>query len=86
MTMVKLQLPESLIRDLERSAARAGRSLASEIESALREHLLRRGAGTAARVELPVDGAGGLQPGVNLDDGRALRKVLDAGCSIEGLR
>lgn len=86
MRIVELQLPERLVRDLERSTAGAGRSLASEIESALREHLLRAGAGTTVRVELPVDGEGGLQPGTSLDDGRVLREVLDRGCSIEGLR
>ncbi len=55
-----------------------GRTLTKVIEDALRAALARQesGPGTAA-VELPTCGAGGLRPGVDLDDSAALLDLMD---------
>ena len=82
-----MRLPEDLMREVKKVAAETDRTLTSVIEDALREHLGRRHeVATASKVELPEDGEGGLLPGVTLDDSRALRKLLDEGRAIDGLR
>ena len=46
------------------------------VEDALRESLHRRHPTTERAIELPVFGAGGMRPGVDLDDSAALLDVM----------
>jgi hypothetical protein len=48
----------------------------TEVEIIIPAATLRTGSQTSP-VHLPVFGGGGLQPGVNLDDSRATRRLLD---------
>lgn len=73
-----MRLPEDLLRDIKQIAAETGQSLTVVIEAALRQYLSRRReADSDSDFALPVDGKGGLQPNVSLDDGRALRSLLE---------
>lgn len=75
------------MREVKKVAAETDRSLTGVIEDALREHLSRRReAVSSPRLALPVDGEGGLQPGVSIDDSRALRELLDEGRALDELR
>lgn len=59
-------------------AAEQGITLTQLIDEALRERLARRSEAAAAqRVDLPVYGEGGVLPGVDLSDNRALRDLID---------
>lgn len=71
-----LQLDDDLIAQAKISAARTGRTLSQVIEDALRTVLADRPAPAAARVSVPTS-AGRPRPGVNLDDGAALRDLLE---------
>lgn len=71
-------LDDALLADVKRLAAERGTSMSEVVEDALRESLARRrGLPRRARVELPVDGHGGLQPGVDLDDSAALLDLME---------
>jgi hypothetical protein len=87
MTRTTVRLPEDLMREVKKVAAETDRTLTRVIEDALREHLGRRhDVAAVCAVELPVEGEGGLLPGVTLDDSRALRKLLDGDRAIDALR
>lgn len=68
------------MREVKKVAAETNQSPAALIEYAVREYL-SRGRETASRrsSSFPADGEGGLQPGVSIDDGRALRELLAEG-------
>lgn len=86
-TRTTVRLPEDLMRKVKRAASETERSLTAVIEDALREHLSRPIESTSQLLDpLPTDGKGGLQPGVSIDDSRALRELLDEGRSIDELR
>ncbi len=72
-----IRLDDDLLRRAKRRAIETGRTLNAVIEDALRAALQRPRARQAARVQLPVSGAGGTLPGVDLDNTAALYDVLD---------
>lgn len=82
-----IRLDDDLLADAKAFAARSGQTLTVLIADSLRERLLRARAPEAQSVaELPVFGAGGVMPGVDLDDNAGLRDLLDEGIPIEKLR
>ncbi|MDF2780723.1 MAG: transcriptional regulator, CopG family [Geminicoccaceae bacterium] len=73
-----IRLDDDLLREAKAYAAATDRTLTRVIEDALREVLIRRRqAAGRPKVELPTDGGGGLQPGVNLDSNAALWDLMD---------
>ncbi len=73
-----IRLPDNLLRQAKKLAADTNRSLTRVIEDALWETLSRSGSRNVRRtVRLKTFGRGGLRPGVNLDDGRTLRDLMD---------
>lgn len=73
-----LNLDDHLLRQAKKLAAESGQTLTSLFEDALRERLARR-PGNAPRkpVRLRIYGAGGVQPGVDLDDSAALLDLME---------
>ena len=73
-----LTIDDSLLAEYKRVAADTHRTLSYVIQDALRETLARRReAATRQPVRLPVIGAGGLQPGVDLDDNARLLEFME---------
>jgi hypothetical protein len=75
-----VDLDDFLLREAKLVARQNGVTLTSFIEDALRERLSRRRAvqkGKGEWVSLPTNGGEGLQPGVDLDDSRALLDIMD---------
>ncbi|RNI21613.1 type II toxin-antitoxin system VapB family antitoxin [Flexivirga caeni] len=71
-------IDDQLLAEAKMAAARDGRSLGSVVDDALRV-LLRGRAQSPDQVDwtFPTSGAGGLQPGVDLNDKDALADLLD---------
>ena len=75
-----VRLDEQLLSQAKQLAARTRKTLTSVIEDALRLKLaLSRKRPTASRVKFPTYGAGGVLPGVDLDDTAALLELMDRG-------
>jgi hypothetical protein len=72
-----INLDDALLAEAKQVAARTGRSLTAVVEDALRESLRRRRDTARRPLELPVFGEGGVQPGVDLDDGVALLDLME---------
>jgi len=73
-----INLPDDLLARLKRLAAESGTTVTALIQDALREALARRRRTPRADpVELTTFGAGGLQPGVDLDDSAALLDLTE---------
>jgi hypothetical protein len=72
-----INLDDALLAEAKQVAARTGRSLTAVVEDALRESLRRRQDTARQAIELPVFGEGGVQPGVDLDDGVALLDLME---------
>ena len=73
-----IRIDDSLLADAKALAARTHRSLNSVIEDAIRAALARSSDDSPGPpVRLPTVSGHGLQPGVNLDDGAALRELMD---------
>ena len=74
-----IRLPEDLVRRAKRKAAAQGRSLTALIEEGLRRVVSDRGSARGGpRILPPVSSAaGGLTPGVNLDDSASLQEIDD---------
>ena len=72
-----INLDDALLAEAKQVAARTGRSLTAVVEDALRESLRRRRDTARRALELPVFGEGGVQPGVDLDDGVALLDLME---------
>ena len=72
-----INLDDALLAEAKQVAARTGRSLTAVVEDALRESLRRRQDTGRRPLELPVFGEGGVQPGVDLDDGVALLDLME---------
>ena len=74
-----VRLPEDLVRRAKRKAVAEGRSLASLIEEGLRRIVSeRKSASRSERIMPPVSKeAGGLQPGVDLNNTAALQELDD---------
>jgi len=72
-----LNISDDLLAEAKVLAARTHRSIGAVVDDALRV-LLRRDEPDAAAATwtYPTSGAGGLQPGVNLDDRAALADLL----------
>jgi hypothetical protein len=71
-----LQLDDELVTQAKISAARTGRTLSQVIEDALRLALAAPPEHRRNPVQVPTS-AGRPRPGVNLDDGAALRDLLE---------
>jgi Arc/MetJ family transcription regulator len=79
MMRTTIHLPDDLLARLKRRAADTNRTLTAVIEEALRRALApSRRSGKAPPARLTTFGAGGLQPGVDLDDSAALLDLLEA--------
>ncbi len=74
-----IRLDDELLRQAKRRALETGRTLNAVIEDAVRAALQHRRCARTIRVELPVSGAGGTLPGVDLDNTAALYDILDGG-------
>ena len=74
-----VRLPEDLVRRAKRKAVTEGRSLTALIEDGLRRVLKESPpAGRTRRILPPVSSAaGGLMPGINLDETAALQEMDD---------
>ncbi|HSK50918.1 MAG TPA: CopG family transcriptional regulator [Solirubrobacterales bacterium] len=74
-----VRLEDALMREAKVRAAEEGITLTQLIAEALRDRLagMRGEAGTRAAVELASYGKGGLRPGVDLSDNRAVRDLMD---------
>jgi hypothetical protein len=72
-----INIDDALLAEARQVAARTGRSLTAVVEDALRESLHRRRRTARPAVELPVFGEGGMQLGVDLDDGAALLDLME---------
>ena len=74
-----VDLPEDLLAEAKHRAAREGRSLSDVVGDAVRSSFARAAEADRDQVALPTFGAGGLQPGVDLDDGAALLDLMERG-------
>lgn len=73
-----IRLDADLLARAKTLAARTGRTLTAVIEDALRAALAQgRRQPRSERIELPTFGAGGVRPGVDLDDTAALVEVME---------
>jgi hypothetical protein len=74
-----VRLPDDLVRRAKRRALAEGRSLTALIEDGLRRVLADRPSAAHGSLVLPPisSAAGGLMPGVNLDDAAALQENED---------
>jgi hypothetical protein len=73
-----IRLDDDLLREAKAYAAATDRTLTRLIEDALREALARRDARLARRcVRLPTSGHGGLQPGIDISNSKALWDLMD---------
>ncbi len=72
-----VNLSNDLLAEAKVLATKTGRPLGSVIDDALRVLLRREEANAPQRAwSFPTGGAGGLQPGVNLEDREALADLL----------
>jgi ribbon-helix-helix CopG family protein len=82
-----IRIDDALYREVKAEAARSGRTVSEVIEDSLRMSLgTKAKRGSRAHIELPVSGGSGLMPGVDIDDGRALRDLMDEDVPIDELR
>lgn len=72
-----LNISDDLLAEAKVIAAKTHRSIGAVVDDALRVLLRREGQDPPkAGWTFPTSGAGGLQPGVNLDDREALAELL----------
>jgi plasmid stability protein len=72
-----VNIDDHLLAEAKVLAARTSRSLGAVVEDALRAALRRHEDERASTdFQLPTHGAGGLQPGVDLDDKEALAELM----------
>lgn len=72
-----LNISDDLLAEAKVLAAKTHRPIGAVVDDALRVLLRRGGAEPQATAWMfPTSGAGGLQPGVNLDDSEALAQLL----------
>lgn len=73
-----INLPDQLHRDLKRFAAEQGKTMTDVIQDAIGETLIRNSQSPPEEsVVLPTFKGEGLLPGVDLDDNKALRDLMD---------
>ena len=70
-----LYISDDLLAEAKILAARTHRSVGAVVDDALRVLLSRSPEPASQRWTFPTGGAGGLQPGVNLDDKEALAEL-----------
>lgn len=81
-----IRIDDELYREVKARAARAGRTVASVLEDAVRAGLsLPKQRGVERYVVRP-SGSGGLRPGVDLASNRSVRDVLDEAVPLDALR
>jgi len=73
-----VDLPDDVLSEAKGRAAREGRTLSDVVSDAVRSAFAQTATADRKRVELPTFGRGGLQPGVDLDDGAALLDVMES--------
>lgn len=79
-----IRVADDLLIEAKKLAAETNRTLGSIIESALRDMLARRAIHHArGPTILPTYGAGGILPGVDLDDGAALLDLMEAAEAVD---
>jgi hypothetical protein len=74
-----INVDDGLLAEAKRRAAARGTTLTALIEDALRETLARRDEPEQEPFATITYRGGGLMPGVDPDDGAALRELLDDG-------
>ena len=73
-----IRLPDDLLDAAKQRAVATGRTLTKVIEDALRAALARdEEPPDASAVALPTYGAGGLRPGIDLDDSASLLDAME---------
>jgi ribbon-helix-helix CopG family protein len=72
-----VDLPDDLLRQARELAAREGRTLSEVLADAVRTGFVRTSRRRDERIELPTFNGGGVQPGVNLDDGAELLDLME---------
>jgi predicted transcriptional regulator len=78
------RLDDQLLAELKQLAAQTGRTLTAVMEDALREMLARRReTSNTGRVRLITAGAGGLRPGVNLDNSAELLDLMEQDDAVD---
>jgi predicted transcriptional regulator len=84
---VTVRLDDELWKQAKSVAVDTGRTLSSVVGDALRMSLARQAANQRKRVKLTIsDGAGGLMPGVDINNSASLLDLMDEGLDIEKLR
>jgi len=71
-----LNISDDLLAEAKVLAVRTRRSIGEVVDDALRVLLRRDDPESAVAWTFPTSGAGGLQPGVNLDDTEALADLM----------
>lgn len=74
-----VRLDDGLLSAAKTYAASAGLTLTALIEEALRQRLAQTPSSERARVRLLTTGAGGVLPGVDMDDSSSLLDAMEAG-------
>jgi plasmid stability protein len=72
-----IDLPDDLVGELKRRAARSKQSFKAVVEDALRQALATRVRKAAPPFRAITFGEGGLQPGIDLDDTAALIDAME---------
>lgn len=80
-----IRIDDDLYREVKAMAAQQGRTVGEVIEDAIRAHRAQQRAADELP-ELPVFSGTGTLPGVDLDDGAALRDLMDDGDAVDALR
>ncbi|MCC7076819.1 MAG: CopG family transcriptional regulator [Acidimicrobiia bacterium] len=81
-----IRIDDDLYRAVKEEAARTARTVGELIEDAVRQALRRGSVEGGDLPELPVHLGSGLMPGVDLDDSKALRTLMDEGVGVDALR
>ena len=74
-----IRLDDGLLATAKGYAASAGLTLTALIEEALRQRLAQARDGERKPVRLLTTGAGGVVPGIDMDDSSALLEAMEAG-------
>ncbi|HKY16983.1 MAG TPA: ribbon-helix-helix protein, CopG family [Microthrixaceae bacterium] len=81
-----IRIDDDLYRRAKARAARTGQTVGELIEDAVRMALRPRRSGETELLPLPTFGGSGVMAGVDLDDPRGLREVMDAESALDALR
>ena len=72
-----IRLPDTLLQEAKREAAKCGMTLTGIIEESLRARLARTSPKPQTRTRLRTTGRGGLRPEIDLDDSASLLDAMD---------